>query len=107
MNEEVALIVGRSVSDYAACGQQMPVGVKIVPCVTCGDRIALGATGQASLATGPLSLVFCTPCMRRLASKRIIKASDAITSPDLQEQFRRNPGLEKQVTDLIQSLVAK
>lgn len=106
MKEEIALIVGRTVADYILCGHRIPATAKIVNCVMCGDHVALGTMGQVRLKPGE-SLVFCTPCIEGMARGGEIKAAYSVKSPDLEEQFRRNPGLEKKLMELLRMMGTK
>jgi hypothetical protein len=105
-DKPIGLIVGRSVSNYVLCGRPVPPGAKIVPCCACGEPVALGSTGQAALATGR-GFVFCTPCMERIGGSGAIQADLAITSPELREQLKSNPGLEEKLKTLLRSVRTK
>ena len=66
MDEEAAVIVGRTVQDYAVCGVKVPGTAKVVPCKCCDTPVALGSAGQHMLATVKTSYgVLCCSCADR------------------------------------------
>jgi hypothetical protein len=105
--EESIIIVGRSVTDYAANGAQAPRDAKIVPCGCCGVSLALGPTGKEMLAKAKRSFVFCAPCLERVSSKGQLPVSEIRHSSEMKEQIERNPGVAERVTSLERKLKPK
>jgi hypothetical protein len=104
MQEDAAIIVGRSVSDYALSGVRVPKGAQIVPCKSCNASVALGSAGQEMLAKAKRAYVLCTPCMEIIANKGRLPISEIRHSADMREQAGSSPGVAKRVADLERKL---
>ena len=100
MDEEAAVIVGRTVKDYAVCGVKVPGTAKVVPCKCCDTPVALGSAGQHMLATVKTSCVLCCPCADRIASMGPLPVTRTVISTDVREQMERVPGMADKVADL-------
>lgn len=100
MEEQTAIIVGRTVKDYALCGVKAPSTAKVVACKCCDAPLAIGAAGQHMLATAKTSYVLCGPCAERIASKGPLAVSRTVISTDMREQMKRVPGMADRVANL-------
>lgn len=100
MEEEAAIIVGRTVKDYAACGVRVPSAAKIVACKCCNTPVALGSAGQHMLATAKVSYVLCRPCAELIASTGPLPISRTVISTDAREQMERVSGMADRVAQL-------
>jgi hypothetical protein len=104
MQEQEAIIVGRSVTDYVMSGAKVPEGARIVPCYCCHASVALGSTGQEMLAKAKRAYVFCTPCMEIIANKGKLPIVEIHHSAEMRTQVERNPDVAKRVADLERKL---
>jgi hypothetical protein len=108
MNDVIAIIVGRSITDYIMCGHKIPEGSWSLPCCVCGTIIALGEAGQNQMGKSSQSFLFCTPCIKQMASKGSIEAADDILiSSDLRKQMDRNPEVAKKMNSLLKQVGRK